>query len=816
MHSFITSWVKQCPVCQRNAIIKTRDRVPLKEVPIIGEVFADISIDVCGGDWPVTPRKSKYLLTAICNASKFAFAMPVPNLRAKTLASKLVKLFCSIGVPKTLRLDAAAQWKGSLMQELTRSLGIACNFATPFHHESIGALERFHCTLEHMAKSFIHEHPTQWDVAIDFYLFAYNSVKSAATGYSPQELVFGRNLRSPLNVIREIWLNGEPEQPKLGKDVLSYIAELREQLEAASEAAEAEMRRQGDRQKQIYDRKTTVRELKEGDLVLILQPTSSFKLLAQWAGPYPVTRKLNTFNYEIDLGHRKTVLHINLLRKWEERVETVNVITVHDDLVDGEEEILDSIDVAREKKSFNFGGHLSEEENKQLFSLFENFKNVFTDKLGCTDLIQHVIRLTDSKPCVQAPYKIPEALRDEVRKEIERLLAEGIITESDSSYCAPLVFVRKPGSGKLRICGDWRKLNQVTEDDPYLMNNPAEILSRVAGAKFVSTIDLNSAFYQVRLEENWRKYTAFRCFCGTFEFLRGGFGLKNMPKTFQKLINKILRGCHDFAEAHLDDIVIYSQTFAEHLEHLREVLSRLKNANLTANTAKCKFLLKRMTILGHVIEDGTLRPDESKISAIQQISRLTTKTQVKSFLGLSGYYADYIPAYQDKAYALTELLKRNKPDKVQWGEAEQRALDTLKNALVSKPVLMAPDFSCPYILQTDASRVAISAILCQRGDDGKEHVISYASRKLLPRETRYSVIELETLAVVFGVIKFNRFLYANKIELQSDHRPLSYLASLLEHSPRLARWNLILSSYDITPTFKNGSLNGNVDALSRL
>jgi hypothetical protein len=164
------------------------------------------------------------------------------------------------------------------------------------------------------------------------------------------------------------------------------------------------------------------------------------------------------------------------------------------------------------------------------------------------------------------------------------------------------------------------------------MNNPAEILSRVAGAKFVSTIDLNSAFYQVRLEENSRKYTAFRCFCGTFEFLRGGFGLKNMPKTFQKLINKILRGCHDFAEAHLDDIVIYSQTFVEHLEHLREVLSRLKNANLTANTAKCKFLLKRMTILGHVIEDGTLRPDESKISAIQQISRLTTKTQVKSFL----------------------------------------------------------------------------------------------------------------------------------------------------------------------------------------
>jgi hypothetical protein len=359
MHSYITAWVKKCPVCQHNATIKTRYRVPLKEMPIINEVFADISIDVCGGDWPVTPRKNRYLLTAICNASKFAFAMPVPNLRAKTLAARLMKLFSSIGSPKTLRLDAAAQWRGSLTQELTRSLGIACKIATPFHHESIGALERFHFTLERMAKSFIHEHPTQWDIAIDFYLFAYNSVKSAATGYSPQELVFGRNLRSPLNVMREIWLNGEPEKPKLGKDALTYITELKEQLEAASEAAEAEMKRQGDRQKRIYDRKTTVREFKEGDLVLILQPTSSFKLLAQWAGPYPVTKKLNSFNYEIDLGHRKTILHINLLRKWEERVETVNVITINEDLVDGEEKILDSMGIAKEPKTFNVGGHLS-------------------------------------------------------------------------------------------------------------------------------------------------------------------------------------------------------------------------------------------------------------------------------------------------------------------------------------------------------------------------------------------------------------------------------------------------------------------------
>ena len=129
------------------------------------------------------------------------------------------------------------------------------------------------------------------------------------------------------------------------------------------------------------------------------------------------------------------------------------MITVNNDLVDGEEKLLDSIDVDRELKTFNVGGHLSEKERTELYSLFDEFPEVFTDKIGCTDLIQHSIRLTDSRPCVQAPYKVPEALREEVQREIERLLAEGIIAESDSSYCAPLVFVRKPGSGKLRICG---------------------------------------------------------------------------------------------------------------------------------------------------------------------------------------------------------------------------------------------------------------------------------------------------------------------------------------------------------------------------
>jgi len=211
--------------------------------------------------------------------------------------------------------------------------------------------------------------------------------------------------------------------------------------------------------------------------------------------------------------------------------EIINVITVNDDLTDGEDNILDSLDAVKEAVIVNVGDHLTTEQKAENYKVIREFPDVFTDKIGCTDLVQHVINLTDSKPCVQPPYKVPEALRHKVQKEIERLLAQGIIAESDSNFCAPLVFIRRAGSEKLRICGDWRKLNQKTVDDPYLMNNPTKYCREQRENKFISSSDLNSAFYQIPIEENSRKYTTFRCFCGTFEFMIGGFGLKNMPKT---------------------------------------------------------------------------------------------------------------------------------------------------------------------------------------------------------------------------------------------------------------------------------------------
>lgn len=815
MFPFCKQWQRSCPECQKLAVIRKGHRVPMTEIPIVNEVFSELSVDVCGGDWPITPRRNKYLMTVQCTASRYGWAIPVTNLKAKTLAAKLMHLFASIGLPKVLKLDSAAQWRGSLISELTGMLGITCNIATAFHHESIGGIERLNQSIERMAKSYISDNPTAWDIFIDYFMFAYNSAPNATLGVSPQTLVFGRNLRSPLDVLTEIWTTGEPERPKLGKDVLTYLADLRSQLAAASEAAEAEANYQAKRQKAIYDKKSRKRELKVGDKVLVLQPTSTFKLFAKWEGPWLVTKKLNAVNYEIDMGRRKTVLHINLLRKWEERSEPVNLVILDDGIQEEEKTFWEKMEDSNDATNFNIGSQLEPHQALELKKLLAEFSDVFTEKLGRTDLIEHEIKIKDQRPCVSAPYKVPEALQAQVEQEIERLLAEGILIESDSPYAAPLVVIKKP-NGKLRLCGNYSLVNSLCEDDVYMMNNPANIIRRAARCKYLSKIDLSQAFYQIPLSKESRKYTAIRTFCGHFEYTVGSFGLKNMPKTFQRLANKILRGAQGYACSHLDDYVVWSNTFEEHIIHLRDVLQRLRNAHLTASKAKSDFILPRMKILGNIIENSEIKPDPDKISAIERIDTLKTKKDVKCFLGLTGYYAEYIPAYQDKAYPLTELLRRNKPEKVQWGESEQKALEALKRALTAKPVLHPPDPSMGYILQTDASRVSISAILAQRDAAGRERVIAYASKKLLPREQLYSVIELETYAVIFGLTKFDHYLFGRKIELQSDHKPLSYMATWMNNSPRLARWNLILSKYDIKATYKKASLNTNADGLSRL
>jgi len=350
------------------------------------------------------------------------------------------------------------------------------------------------------------------------------------------------------------------------------------------------------------------------------------------------------------------------------------------------------------------------------------------------------------------------------------------------------------------------------------MNDPNELLSRVAGGKYLTRVDLRKAFFQVNLSKRSQKYTAFHTPFGVFSYRRMAMGLKCASFTAQRLLDRILRGTHRFTGTLIDDILVFSKDFDLHLTQVREVLDRLRQAGLTANTEKCTFASNDIVIFGHRVHDGTIQPDNEKIEVIANWPTPRNKKQLRSFLGLSNYFKSYIPRYSSLAFPLTEMLRKAKPDKLQWDDEKQRSFDGLKNALMSRPVLRPPDMTKEYILMTDCSQTAIGCILMQPGDseNSPHHVTAYASRKLLPRERKFATVELELMAIAYGLTKFNQFVYNRQVSVYSDHKPLQWLNSLSKHSARLARLNLIIQNHNVkTLTWIKGQ-DQLADALTRL
>jgi len=294
-------------------------------------------------------------------------------------------------------------------------------------------------------------------------------------------------------------------------------------------------------------------------------------------------------------------------------------------------------------------------------------------------------------------------------------------------------------------------------------------------------------------------------------------GIKTSPSWLNKLMVKVLRGTEDFASCLMDDISIYSDTWDDHMKHIRMVLERLRAACLTANVSKCQFCLQSIKIMGYTLVDGNLMPSDDKIEAILKLGPAKTKKGVKSILGLSGYYRGMQPNFAETTYCLTQLLRKDQPEKVRWEQKHTDALETIKRNLVSKPILVGPKFDREFIVQTDATQQTVAGICSQLGDDGREHVIAYCSRKLLDREQKYSSIERECLAILFSLTKWEQLLYGQKIRVVTDHQPLRYLSGdLANNNARLVRWRLFLQSWDLVIQYRKGREHGNADSLSRL
>ena len=453
-------------------------------------------------------------------------------------------------------------------------------------------------------------------------------------------------------------------------------------------------------QKSWYDRKARVRSLQESDQVLVLLPTSKNKLFAQWQGPYPVVKKMGSVNYQIDMHDRRKRLrtfHVNMLKKYMVPTAMFNSESEDgEDIPDYKEQDGDQV--------YAMGEQLRAQQKTRLKFLLRDFADTLRSVPGQTTITDHKIELVGPGSATRLPpYKVPYAFRAEVQLELQHMLETGIIQPSKSEWASPLVIVKKNHDGSLQLCVEYRKLNGRTKVDPYPMPRVYEMLDRLGKAKFITTLDLSRGYWQVPLSEQARQISAFITPFGHFEFKVMPFGLCGAPATFQRMMDSVTQGLDDYAAAYIDDLVIHSMTWEEHLSHIEEVLKRLGAAGLTVKPAKCQFGMAKCGYLGHIVGGGRVEPETAKINAVQSFQQPRTKKQVRVFLGLAGYYRKFIPNFATVAAPLTDLTRKMAPEKVTWTPSCGRAFRLLKKALCDSPVLRSPDFYHEFLLQTDAS-----------------------------------------------------------------------------------------------------------------
>lgn len=412
-----------------------------------------------------------------------------------------------------------------------------------------------------------------------------------------------------------------------------------------------------------------------------------------------------------------------------------------------------------------------------LTQLIEEFRTTFSDRPGKTSLLVHDIELTENQPVRSRPYRVSPRQKAIIETEIKRILELGVIEPGESDFTSPLILVEAPGKDP-RPCIDYRKLNAITRDQTYPIPNIEERVEVVSAAKFISTLDLVRGYWQVPLSERASRYAAFISPMGTFRPVMLSFGLKNAPFCFSSLMDRVLGDLSDFALPYLDDVAIFSDSWEAHMGHLRVVLNRLRQAGLSIRPEKCQLGRAEVSYLGHVIGQGSRRPSEVKVAAVAEHRRPKTKTDIRAFLGLAGYYQHYIKDYSHVASPLTDALRKTEPQIVTWDDAKECAFNLLKKALTTGPVLSSPDYSRTFVVQCDASDRGIGAVLSQTDDQGKERAVLFISRKLTTREEAYSASEKECACLVWAVQKLACYLAGTKFVIETDHCPLTWLQNM--------------------------------------
>ena len=793
----VQDYCRSCAECQKTAP-KVHYRNPLIPLPIINTPFQRIALDIVG-PLPKSSRGHRYILVIVDYATRYPEAIPLRVANAKAVAKELFLLFSRVGIAKEILTDQGSCFMSRLVKEMCKLLKVHQIRTSVYHPQTDGLVERFNQTLKKMLKKIIDVDGKNWDQLIPFVLFSIREVPQASTGFSPFELLYGRRPRGLLDLAKEAW----EQQPSPHRSVIEYVDQMQERMGKIWPLMQEHMQQAQRAQARVYNRTAQVREFRPGELVLVLIPTAECKFLAKWHGPYEVVEKVSDVNYKVrQPGRRKTsqIYHINLLKKW----HSPDCVPMPSLMAETP---------GSDPSQVPLGPQLAPTHRQDLVELVGQFNDVFSDQPGRTDVIQHDIITEPGKKVRLRPYRIPEAKRATISEEVKKMLELGVIEESHSAWSSPIVLIPKP-DGTERFCNDFRKLNEISNFDAYPMPRVDELMERLGPARFISTLDLTKGYWQVPLTEAAKEKTAFSTPDGLYHYRVLPFGVHGAPATFQRMMDRILRPHREYAAAYLDDIIIHSHDWTSHLGHLRAVLRALRQAGLTANPKKCHLGLEEAQYLGYTIGRGHVKPQFRKVEAIKTWPKPATKRQVKTYLGLVGYYQCFIPHFATIAAPLHEMTKKSLPHLVVWTAEAEAAFATLQQALCSEPILRTPNFQEPFVVHADASGTGIGAVLSQV-HDAEEHPVVFISRKLQKHELNYSTVEKECLAVKWALHKLKYYLLGRKFTLVTDHAPLKWMSTAKDNNARVTRWFLELQNFNFTVEHRSGKAHGNADALSR-
>ena len=874
--SDVREYCMSCDICQRSVAKGRVPPVPLERMPLVDEPFKRIAIDLVGPLSPPSEEKHRYILSVIDVATRYPEAIPLKAIDTVTIAEELFKVFSRMGCPQEILSDNGSQFTSGLMKEIFRLLSIKGVHTSPYHAQSNGVVERFHGTLKPMLKKVIQKQPKLWHRYLPALLFACRELPNESTGYSPFELMFGRQPRGPMELLANTWTDHSVSQEE--KSLCQYVFDLKNTITEACEIAQQNVESASKKNKHYHDKKARVRTFQVGDEVLVLLPSDTNKLLMTWKGPFSVQERFNS-DYKIDMNGKIKVFHANMLKLYVKRrplaaasvcVPSNVVSDMHEQNVDVQKrshvqlvedvvfsDIL-SADFCPQAGSLPelhtpvtpvcddvalvavlppttypeplplltlpspkvegvddvaYDEQLSATARSEMKGVFSQFTPMLSPNPGFFNgNLYHDVRLTSESPVRIKQYPLPFASVKTIEEEVRTMLDMGVIEASSSPYCSPVVLVGKK-DGSTRFCIDFRALNKVTVFDAEPIPDPEEIFTRLSGASYFTKVDLSKGYWQIEVNPRDRPKTAFQTPLGLFQWVRMPFGLVSAPATFARMMRML--SLEKFSALNFfDDILVASNTWRQHLADVHGVMSSLQSHGLTARPSKIMAGFQQLEFLGHVVGKGSLRPESGKVKKILSIATPRTKRQVRSLLGLIGYYRRYVPNFSTLTAPITDLLKAGSARQIVWSNECAEALLAVQRVLSSSPVLLLPDPSAPFVVQTDASSTGIGAVLLQERE-GDLHPISYVSRKLLDRETRYSTIERECLAIVWSLSKFSRYLWGQTFVLQTDHRPLKYLGSGKYKNARIMRWCLSLQEFSFEIEALPGKKNTFADMLSR-